>query len=158
MSLATLPFAGAPSVRVRRPESDGRLLVVVQDVFTHIGKVSTKAVARRIDSATDKLERVVRLVTIRERGNDLKLATLTDALDLLIQINVPAARALRHQLIQLGKHVLAGDPDGTVADEIVANKEILDNLPEDQQAIFKELMEPDGQVRVAMVAGRSTPE
>lgn len=116
MSLATLPFAGAPSVRVRRPESDGRLLVVVQDVFTHIGKVSTKAVARRIDSATDKLERVVRLVTIRERGNDLKLATLTDALDLLIQINVPAARALRHQLIQLGKHVLAGDPDGTVAD------------------------------------------
>ena len=157
MSLATLPFTGAPSVRVRRLSDDGRLLVVVQDVFTHVGMVSKPNVAKRIQSAVNGMQHSIRLQTLREGGNDLKLATLTDAIDLLIQINVPAARELRRQLIQLGKHVLAGDPDDIVAQEIAANKEVLDALPEEQQALFKELMAPDIQVRLITQQGGTHP-
>ena len=58
---------------------------------------------------------------------------------------------LRHQLIQLGKLVLGGDPDGTVAAEIRANKQLLDAMPSEEKAVFKELMQPDDQTHSSEV-------
>ena len=139
----SLPFLGKPTVRVRRVPGVERLQVVLQDVFVHLGGVSANAVARRIRTAREKIGRDIAIHQVREGANVLLATTLTDAVDLLIEIDVPAARELRHQLIQLGKLVLGGDPDGTVATEIRANKHLLDVMSSEEKAVFKELMQPD---------------
>ena len=139
----SLPFLGRPTVRVRRVPGVERLQVVLQDVFVHLGGVSASHAAKRIKSARERIGRDVAIQQVRENGNVLLATTLTGAVDLLIEVDVPAARELRHQLIQLGKLVLGGDPDGTVAAEIRANKHLLDAMPSEEKAVFKELMQPD---------------
>ena len=143
MPTVSLPFLGKPIVRVRRVPGVERLQVVLQDVFVHLGGVSANAVARRIRSARERIGRDVGIHQVREGPNVLLATTLTDAVDLLIEVDVPAARELRHQLIQLGKLVLGGDPDGTVAAEIRANKQLLDAMPSDDRSLFEELLEPE---------------
>ena len=139
----SLPFLGKPTVRVRRVPGVERLQVVLQDVFVHLGGVSASHAAKRIKSARERIGRDVAIQQVRENGNILLATTLTDAVDLLIEIDVPAARELRHQLIQLGKLVLGGDPDGTVATEIRANKQLLDAMPSEEKSLFEELLEPE---------------
>lgn len=139
----SLPFLGRPTVRVRRVPGVERLQVVLQDVFVHLGGVSSSNASKRIKSAREKIGRDVAIHQVREGPNVLLSTTLTDAVDLLIEIDVPAARELRHQLIQLGKLVLGGDPDGTVAAEIRANKQLLDSMPLEERSLFEELLEPE---------------
>ncbi len=143
----SLPFLGRPTVRVRRVHGVGRLQVVLQDVFVHLGGISANAVARRIRTARGKIGRDVTVHQFREGGNALLAITLTDAVDLLIEVDVPAARELRHQLIQLGKLVIGGDPDGTVAAEIQAKKELLDAMEPQERSLFEELLEPEVSIR-----------
>ena len=143
----SLPFLGRPTVRVRRVPDVERLQVVLQDVFVHLGGVSGANAAKRIRTAREKIGRDVVIHHIREGGNTLLATTLTDAVDLLIEIDVPAARELRHQLIQLGKLVLGGDADGTVAAEIRANKELLEAMEPQERSLFEELLEPEVSTR-----------
>ena len=124
-------------MRVRRVPDTERLQVVLQDVFVHLGGVSSAHVAKRIRSARERIGRDVAIYQVREGGNVLLATTLTDAVDLLIEVDVPAARELRHQLIQLGKLVL-----GVVA-EIRANKQLLDAMPPDERSLFEELLKPE---------------
>ncbi len=139
----SLPFLGRPTVRVRRVPNVERLQVVLQDVFVHLGGVSSANAAKRIRTAREKIGRDVVIHQVREGANTLLATTLTDAVDLLIEVDVPAARQLRHQLIQLGKLVVGGDPDGTVATEIQANKKLLHAMEPQERSLFKELMLPD---------------
>jgi hypothetical protein len=139
----SLPFLGKPTVRVRRVPNVERLQVVLQDVFVHLGGVSSAHAAKRIRTAREKIGRDVVIHQVREGPNTLLATTLTDAVDMLIEVDVPAARELRHQLIQLGKLVVGGDPDGTVATEIQANKQLLEAMEPQERSLFKELMLPD---------------
>ena len=138
-----LPFLGQPTVRVRRVASADRLLVVLQDVFTKLGGLSSSHVARSIRTARDNIGRDIQVFTIREGGNDLLLTTLGVAVDLLVQVKTPTSQELRHQLIELGKAVLSGDIHGRVVADISSNKEWLDSMPPDQQDLFIELMQSE---------------
>jgi len=139
----SLPFIGRPTVRVRRVPNVERLQVVLQDVFVHLGGVRSSNASRSIRTAREKIGRDVVIHQVREGPTTLLATTLTDAVDLLIEVDVPAARELRHQLIQLGKLVLGGDPDGTVATEIQANKQLLDAMEPQERSLFEELLEPE---------------
>lgn len=143
MQTVSLPFLGQPTIRVRRVPAVDRPLVVLQDVFTKLGGVSAGNVARRITNARENIGREVTVHTVREAGHDLLVTTLSDAIDLLVEVKVPAAKHLRKQLIELGKMVASGDEHGTVAAEIQANKEWLEAMPFDQQQLFRELAQPE---------------
>ena len=138
-----LPFLGQPTVRVRRAPGTDKLLVVLQDVFTKLGGVSSANAAQRIKTARENVGRDVQVIKVREGGNDLQLSTLGVAVDLLVEIKTPASRDLRHQLIELGKAVVSGDIDGRVAADIQSNKEWLQSMPKAQQELFLELLLPE---------------
>lgn len=138
-----LPFLGQPKIRVRRVPGADRPLVVLQDVFTKLGGVSASHAARSIRIARDKISREIDVRSLVEGGNTLLLSTIGTAVDLLVEIKTIASRHLRHQLLEIGKFVLSGDRGGTVAEEIQANKEWLDAMPQAQQDLFQELLQPE---------------
>ena len=116
---------------------------MLQDVFTKLGGVFASNAARSIKQARDSIGREIDVRNLKEGGHTLLLTTLGAAVDLLVEVRTPAAQQIRRQLIELGKLVFSGDREGTVAEEIQANKEWLDAMPRAQQHLFQELLQPE---------------
>ena len=137
-----LPIGNNPLVRVKRVNGVEPLLVVLQDIFEELGGISKPNARRSIESARQRLGRDVDIHRVQQGPNTVLACTLNDALDLLIEMDVPDARQLRRQLIELGKAVKAGDEDGAVEAEIASSKATLDALPVEEKKLMLELLQP----------------